>query len=76
MKAMFKRPSLGAILPALIPFVAMCLSVPLWDRVEPMLFGIPFNLFWLISWIVLSSLCLFGSYRLEAGRHKKDGDTR
>lgn len=76
MKAMFKRPSLGAILLALIPFVAMCLSVPLWDRVEPMLFGIPFNLFWLISWIVLSSLCLFGSYRLEAGRHKKDGDTR
>jgi len=70
-----KRPSLGALLIALIPFVAMCFSVPLWDRVYPMLLGIPFNMFWLISWIVLSSLCLRGAYRLEAKRDKKDGET-
>jgi hypothetical protein len=71
-----KRPSLGAMLLALIPFVAMCFSVPLWDRVAPMLLGIPFNLFWLISWIVLSTLCMWGVYSLEAARDKKDGETR
>lgn len=54
----------------------MCFSVPLWDRVAPMILGIPFNLFWLISWIVLSSLCLWAIYRLEASRNKKDGGTR
>jgi len=74
-KTLFKRPSLGAILLALIPFAAMCFSVPLWDRVEPMVLGIPFNLFWLISWIVLSSLCLWGAYHFEAKRDKKDGET-
>ncbi len=61
-----KRPSFGAILLGLIPFVAMCFSVPLWDRVYPMVFGVPFNLFWLISWIVLTSVCMWGAYRLGA----------
>lgn len=67
------RPAPGAFLLALIPFVAICFSVPLWDRVEPMLLGIPFNLFWLISWIPLSSLCLWAAYRLQSAHDKKDG---
>lgn len=54
-----------ALLLALIPFAAMCFSVPLWDRVEPTIFGIPFNLFWLICWIPLSALCMWGVYRLD-----------
>ena len=70
-----KRPSLGAILLALIPFAAMCFSVALWDRVDPMVLGIPFNLFWLISWIVFSTLCMWAAYRREAARDKKDDDT-
>lgn len=64
-----KRPSFGALAVAFIPFVAMCFSVPLWDRVEPIILGIPFNLFWLIAWIVLSSVCLRVAYRLE-GRYE------
>jgi hypothetical protein len=72
---LFKRPSLGAILLALVPFAAMCFSVSLWDRVRPMVLGIPFNLFWLILWIVLTPLCLWAVYRLETARGKKDGET-
>jgi hypothetical protein len=68
-----RKPSAGALALGLIPFVAMCLSVPLWDRIDPMLLGIPFNLAWLICWIVLSSLCLWAAYRVEAARDKKDG---
>ncbi len=34
---------------ASIPFLAICFSVPLWDRVYPLVFGLPFNLFWLIA---------------------------
>jgi uncharacterized protein DUF3311 len=71
-----RRPSLGAILVALIPFLAMCFSVPLWDRVDPMVLGIPFNMFWLISWIVGSTLCMWAVYRLEATRERKDGEPR
>ena len=67
------RPSLAALLLALIPFAALCFSVPLWDRVEPMVLGLPFNLFWLIAWIVLSSLCMWVVYRVEAVRRGRQG---
>jgi hypothetical protein len=75
-KTLIKRPSWGAILLGLTPFAAMCFSVALWDRVEPMLFGIPFNLFWLICWIVLTTLCMWAAYRLECARDKQDGERR
>ena len=68
-----KKPSPGALLIALIPFAAMCLSVALWDRVDPMILGIPFNLFWLICWVVLSPVCMRAAYRAEARRDKKNG---
>jgi len=68
-----KKPSLAAMLLALIPFAAMCFSVSLWDRVEPMLFGLPFNLLWLICWIVISSFCLWVAYRVETARSQAGG---
>lgn len=71
-----KKPTAGTLLLGLIPFVAMCFTVSLWDRVEPMIFGLPFNLFWLISWIVLSSLCMGAAYRLEVARDRKDSGAR
>jgi Protein of unknown function (DUF3311) len=68
-----RKPSLAAVLLGLIPFVAMCFSVSLWDRIDPMILGLPFNLAWLICWIALSALCLLAAYRVEAAREKKDG---
>jgi hypothetical protein len=67
-----KRPSILALLLGLIPFLAMCFSVSLWDRVDPMILGVPFNLAWLICWIVISTLCMWAAYRVEAAREKKD----
>ena len=63
-----KRPSLGAILLGLIPFVATCFSVALWDRVHPRVLGLPFNFFWLILWLLLTPLFMWGAYRLEEQR--------
>lgn len=75
-----KIPSLSAIVLALVPFAAMCFSVAAWDRIEPMVGGLPFNIFWLICWIGLTPLCMWGVYRLEAPRqtdsHKDEGDER
>ena len=75
-----KRPSLGALLLGLIPFVATCFTVPLWDRVHPMILGLPFNFFWLIAWLFLSPLCMWGAYRLEVPRsgadRRDEGDVR
>jgi hypothetical protein len=68
-----KKPSPATLLLALIPFAAMCFSVALWDRIEPTILGLPFNLAWLICWIVLISLCLWAAYRVESARDKKGG---
>ncbi|HEV2522098.1 MAG TPA: DUF3311 domain-containing protein [Candidatus Acidoferrales bacterium] len=63
-----RRPSLGSLLFGLIPFAGVCFSVPFWDRIDPMVLGIPFNLFWLMLWIVLTPLCMWGAYHLEVPR--------
>jgi hypothetical protein len=70
-------PRLPSLLLALIPFIAMCFTVPLWDRIYPRVLGLPFNFFWLTLWIVLTPLCMWAAYRIEAShqeatRHDKD----
>ena len=65
------RPSLWAIVVALIPFCAMCFSVSAWDRIYPMVLGLPFNFFWLLAWIVLTSVCMGIVYRIESARAGK-----
>jgi hypothetical protein len=67
-----RRPSAGAIFLGLIPFAAMCFSVSAWDRIYPMVFGLPFNLFWLLAWIVLTSICMWGAYRIELSRDARE----
>lgn len=72
-----RKPSIGAILLALLPFIAICFSVSLWDRVDPMVLGLPFNFFWLIAWLLLTPLCMWGAYQLETPHasdpHREDG---
>jgi len=63
-----KRPALASILFGLIPFAATCFSVKLWDRIYPMVFGIPFNFFWLVLWMVLTPACMWGAYCVETRR--------
>ena len=74
-----RKPSIGAILLALIPFIAICFSVSLWDRIYPIVLGLPFNFFWLIAWLLLTPLCLWGAYWVEVRHagdpHREDGAT-
>jgi len=70
-KTNLRRPGRAALLLACVPFVAACFSVPLWDRIYPAVLGLPFNLFWLMSWIPLTSLCMWGVYRLESSRRRE-----
>jgi len=47
-----KKPSISALLIGLIPFIGICFSVPLWNKATPVILGFPFNLFWLVAWIL------------------------
>jgi hypothetical protein len=65
-----QKPSAIAVVIGLIPFIGMCFSVSVWDRVMPMVLGLPFNLFWLIAWIVVSSACMALANLIEERRRK------
>lgn len=72
---MARKHSPAALAIALLPFVAMCFSVSWWDRIEPVVLGLPFNLFWLICWQALTALCLRLAYRLESAHEHNHGAT-
>ncbi|WP_338442576.1 DUF3311 domain-containing protein [Bacillus spizizenii] len=52
----------------LLPFVQLAL-LPLVNRIEPIIFGLPFFHLWLLLWIIITPLCSFGIYQMQ----KKDG---
>ncbi|GED03283.1 DUF3311 domain-containing protein [Bacillus atrophaeus] len=56
------------ILFILLPFGQLAL-LPLVNRIEPIMFGLPFFHLWLLLWIVITPLCSLCIYRLQ----KKDG---
>jgi hypothetical protein len=64
------RPAGTSLLLALVPFATMCFSVWWWDRVDPRVLGLPFNLFWLVACILLSSACLWWAQRIESARDR------
>jgi hypothetical protein len=65
---LIKKPSIASIVLALIPFGGMCFSVPLWDRVAPRVFGLPFNMFWLLAWLAVTTGLMSLVYRIEKKR--------
>ncbi len=50
---------------ALVPVLALTLGIPLANRVEPRIFGLPFLLAYIVIWIVLTPAFLLAVYRSE-----------
>ncbi|OIK08872.1 hypothetical protein BIV60_25410 [Bacillus sp. MUM 116] len=50
---------------AFIPVVAFLIGVPLVNRIEPYILGMPFTMFWIVLWVILSSLIIFILYKFD-----------
>ena len=61
---MGKGTKLALILGA-IPFITLVFALPLVNRIEPVILGLPFLLFWILAWVILTPFILFLAYRLE-----------
>jgi len=48
-----------------IPIAALTVAVPLVNRVEPRIFGLPFLLCWIVGWVLLTPAFLWSIGRLE-----------
>lgn len=57
--------SLARLLLALVPAFALTFAVPLVNRAEPRIFGLPFLLVWIVLWVAVTPLFLLGIERLR-----------
>jgi hypothetical protein len=43
---------------AVLPFIGMLGMIPWANRTDPYILGMPFLLFWIVLWVVLTSVCM------------------
>ena len=53
------------LLLAAVPIAALTIAVPLANRVEPRIAGLPFLLAWLLAWVALSPVFVWAIGRVE-----------
>ena len=50
--------SAGRLALAALPWIGMLVLAPAANRVEPFVLGLPFLLFWIVLWVVLTAVCM------------------
>jgi Protein of unknown function (DUF3311) len=62
---------------AAVPFVGVLVGMFFANSVEPYVLGLPFAMFWVVMWVVVSSGLMAVVYRLDArDRARERGDGR
>jgi hypothetical protein len=49
---------------AFVPALALVAGLPFVNRLEPVVFGLPFLLFWILAWVLATPLFLAAAYLL------------
>ncbi len=57
-----------------IPFVAILVGILFANRVEPFVLGMPFILFWIVLWVVLTSVIMFVIYKLDPVNRRSEAE--
>lgn len=57
-----------------MPFLGVLGFLPLVNRIEPYVLGLPFLLFWIALWMVLSSVILYVIYRLDPDNQEDESE--
>ncbi|WP_150283549.1 DUF3311 domain-containing protein [Rummeliibacillus sp. TYF-LIM-RU47] len=57
---------------ALIPFVGLLGGIPFANKVTPYVFGMPFLLFYVVLWVVLSSVIMAIVFKLDPENKKEE----
>ena len=61
---------------AVVPAIGMLGGVPFANRVSPYVLGLPFLLFWVTAWVVLTSAIMWLIYALDRARERDAGGDR
>lgn len=57
----------------LLPFAGILVGVFFVNRETPAILGLPFLLFWMVAWAVLTAILMFVVYRLDP-HNRRGGD--
>ncbi|UOF91314.1 DUF3311 domain-containing protein [Fodinisporobacter ferrooxydans] len=57
---------------ALLPFIGILVGVPFVNTVKPYVFGLPFLLFYIVLWVVLTSVVMGIIYKLDPTNKKEE----
>jgi hypothetical protein len=60
---------------AAVPFAAILVGMLFVNSVEPYVLGLPFAMFWVVLWVVVSAGLMAVVYRLDA-RERRRGEQR
>jgi hypothetical protein len=52
---------------AAVPVLALVAALPFVNRVEPLVLGLPFLLFWMLAWVMVTPAFLGAAYLLRHG---------
>jgi hypothetical protein len=70
-----QKGTIYALILGAVPFVALVFALPLVNRVEPIILGLPFLLFWILAWVIATPFLLFAAYLLEKKFNaRREGD--
>lgn len=58
---------------AALPFFGILVGVAFANRVEPFVLGMPFILFWIVMWVLLTSVIMGIVYRIDPA-NREDGE--
>ncbi len=53
-----------SLVTAFVPALALVAGLPFANRLEPVVFGLPFLLFWILAWVLATPLFLAAAYLL------------
>ncbi|HET7479661.1 MAG TPA: DUF3311 domain-containing protein [Rubrobacteraceae bacterium] len=59
---------------AALPFIAILGGIVFANRVEPYVLGLPFILFWIVLWVVLTSGIMATIYRIDPANREDDSE--
>jgi hypothetical protein len=59
---------------ALLPAIGMLAGIPLANRVEPYVLGLPFLLFWIVAWVVAISGVMGLIYAMDRASYRSLDD--
>jgi xanthosine utilization system XapX-like protein len=58
---------------AVLPFMGILVGVPLLNRVEPLILGMPLVLAWIVLWIILTAVIMGIIYRCDPANRDVPG---